>query len=68
MSHLITQFLGEAQQVNENKEAQISGEKKQNAKKVSRKQFKKKKKRDISKPKTKDWTEAHILNEHQAEG
>lgn len=43
MSHLITQFLGEAQQVNENKEAQISGEKKQNAKKVSRKQFKKKK-------------------------
>lgn len=66
MSHLITQFLGEAQQVNENKEAQISGEKKQNAKKVSRKQFKKK--RDISKPKTKDWTEAHILNEHQAEG
>lgn len=41
MSHLITQFLGEAQQVNENKEAQISGEKKQNAKKVSRKQFKK---------------------------
>lgn len=53
MSHLITQFLGEAQQVNENKEAQISGEKKQNAKKVSRKQFKKKK-RDISKPKTKD--------------
>lgn len=42
MSHLITQFLGEAQQVNENKEAQISGEKKQNAKKVSRKQFKKK--------------------------
>lgn len=66
MSHLITQFLGEAQQVNENKEAQISGEKKQNAKKVSRKQFLKK--RDISKPKTKDWTEAHILNEHQAEG
>lgn len=66
MSHLITQFLGEAQQVNENKEAQISGEKKQNAKKVSRKQFFKK--RDISKPKTKDWTEAHILNEHQAEG
>lgn len=52
MSHLITQFLGEAQQVNENKEAQISGEKKQNAKKVSRKQFKKK--RDISKPKIKD--------------
>lgn len=45
MSHLITQFLGEAQQVNENKEAQISGEKKQNAKKVSRKQFKKKKKK-----------------------
>lgn len=44
MSHLITQFLGEAQQVNENKEAQISGEKKQNAKKVSRKQLKKKKK------------------------
>lgn len=40
MSHLITQFLGEAQQVNENKEAQITGEKKQNAKKVSRKQFK----------------------------
>lgn len=38
MSHLITQFLGEAQHVNENKEAQISGEKKQNAKKVSRKQ------------------------------
>lgn len=52
MSHLITQFLGEAQQVNENKEAQISGEKKQNAKKVSRKQFLKK--RDISKPKIKD--------------
>lgn len=52
MSHLITQFLGEAQQVNENKEAQISGEKKQNAKKVSRKQFFKK--RDISKPKIKD--------------
>lgn len=67
MSHLITQFLGEAQQVNENKEAQISGEKKQNAKKVSRKQFKKKK-WDISKPKIKDWTEAHILIEHQAEG
>lgn len=66
MSHLITQFLGEAQQVNENKEAQISGEKKQNAKKVSRKQFFKK--WDISKPKIKDWTEAHILNEHQAEG
>lgn len=66
MSHLITQFLGEAQQVNENKEAQISGEKKQNAKKVSRKQFLKK--WDISKPKIKDWTEAHILNEHQAEG
>lgn len=42
MSHLITQFLGEAQQVNENKEAQISGEKKQNTKKVSRKQFLKK--------------------------
>lgn len=39
MSHFIIQFLGEAQQVNENKEAQISGEKKQNTKKVSGKQF-----------------------------
>lgn len=49
MSHLITQFLGEAQQVNENKEAQISGEKKQNAKKVSRKQFLKKKRHQQTK-------------------
>lgn len=53
MSHLITQFLGEAQQVNDNKEAQISGEKKQNAKKVSRKQFKKKKETSANqRPKT----------------